>query len=257
MLKRVVKALIAKSLRPAAGDADGKPALRTTPRLREASNGALDCSIAYNEFGGYCVPASSLHRPCAQAILAGEVYERETLSAIARGCKDGDIVHAGVYFGDFLPFLSGALSPGSLIWAFEPNRENFRCAEITILVNNLTNVRLANSALSANNGRLRIKTTRLDGIPLGGASRVSEHGDAETSAVTVDEAVPSERHVSVLQLDVEGHERFALAGAMDTIKRCKPMIVLETVPKDWISEHLAPLGYRATSITDWNTVYTA
>ena len=64
--------------------------------------------IAYNRHGGYCVPRSSIHRPCAQTILAGEVFEPPTVAAFEHHGRRGDIVHAGTYFGDMLPAAARA-----------------------------------------------------------------------------------------------------------------------------------------------------
>jgi hypothetical protein len=43
-------------------------------------------------------------------------------------CGKKDIVPAGAYFGDFLPALSNCGDDVG-VWAFEPNVENYTCAE--------------------------------------------------------------------------------------------------------------------------------
>ena len=86
------------------------------------SHSVLQCCIAYNKYGGYCVPLSSLHRPAAQRILSGDVYEPNTIEFLISNCSDGDIVHAGAYFGDFLPALSRSCAPNAKIWvSVDPN----------------------------------------------------------------------------------------------------------------------------------------
>jgi hypothetical protein len=73
--------------------------------------------------------------------------------------------------------------------------------------------------------------------------------------LAIDDAVPRDRHVSLIQLDVEGFEDQALLGAMATIERCRPVIVVETLPAPhWMAEHLAPLGYAVERTIDVNTV---
>ena len=80
----------------------------------------------------------------------------------------------------------------------------------------------------------------------------AEAGNPKTNAFLT---FASERAVAVIQLDVEGHEQEALAGATRTIARCRPLIVLETPPPEsWIAQHLAPLGYSVTGTVDANTV---
>ena len=73
--------------------------------------------------------------------------------------------------------------------------------------------------------------------------------------MALDDVVAGDRRVAAIQLDVEGHEQAALEGAMRTIERCRPLIVLETLPEaQWVEQHLAPLGYRAEGSVNRNFV---
>src|ERR1700678_3814062 len=99
----------------------------------------LKCLIAANVHGTYCVPAASRERPAARAILDGRIWEAETLAFLASQCGSGDVVHAGTYFGDFLPALSRAIAEDARVWAFEPSSENFLCAGITLKLNAIGN----------------------------------------------------------------------------------------------------------------------
>ncbi|HVA49244.1 MAG TPA: FkbM family methyltransferase [Pirellulales bacterium] len=220
----------------------------------------LQCCIAYNEYGGYCVPLASRYRPCAQQILAGCVWERETLEfMMARG---GDVIHAGTYFGDFLPALSNSRAAGAGVWAFEPNPENYQCARITTQINRLTNVNLFHAGLGAARGASMMRTTDERGQPLGGLSQIISNrtiGCARTESVEmtrIDDVFPAHRNVEIIQLDVEGMEQEALEGAMRTIGRCLPVLILETVPgDDWVRANLLPLGYRVERTVLDNTVF--
>ena len=224
--------------------------------------GALSCLVATNEHGTYCVPQASRHRPVAQTILLSRVWEADTLDLVRNADPDGDIVHAGTFFGDFLPALARSRSDGALVWAFEPNAENFRCAQMTVLLNDLQNVVLTHAALGSEPGAALLQTTNKDGVPLGGASRLLRNpvrsGDGpkeEVQVLALDQVVGRDRRVAVIQFDVEGHERFALTGAMQTIERCRPLIVLETLPKaPWVADELEPLGYERDGSVDSNFV---
>lgn len=215
------------------------------------SNSVLQCCVAYNKYGGYCIPMNSRRRPAAQKVFRGEVYERETIEYIEENAAKGDIVHAGTFFGDFLPALSRACSDGATLWAFEPNPESFRCAQITSLINGLENIVLRNAGLGADKGMYPMMIVDENGRSLGGASRFVEAPEEGTKnnifvdITTVDDVVPSERKVSVLQLDVEGFEKMALIGAMSTIERNRPIIIIESVPeKEWFSKQVLKLGYH-------------
>ncbi|WP_299619793.1 FkbM family methyltransferase [Pelagibius sp.] len=233
----------------------GSGQAQSSPRFAAPLEGVeetLGCCIAYTENGGFCVPLSSRHRPAARTILQGGVYEPETIAFLTDNCGGGDIVHAGAYFGDFLPALSRACAAGAQVWAFEPNPENFRCADVTCAINGLNNVHLMNSGLGPARARAVMQVRDRTGRALGGSSQVVEEAgglsDRLTTAVdlvALDDVVPSDRQVSVIQLDVEGFEQQALAGAVKTIARCLPILVLETLPaQSWLAESVLSLGYR-------------
>jgi len=219
----------------------------------------LEFRTAFNRYGGYCIPLSSTHRPASKAVLRGKVWEPDTVALLVEACAVREIVHAGTFFGDFLPAIAAA---AKRVWAFEPSLENYRCASLTISLNKLGNVELARAALTDTDGRVRLQTRTLTGEHLGGGSRVVRMPslglaiDESSPGVVLDQAVPATADIAVIQLDVEGHEREALSGGLATIRRRRPILVVETVPSvAWIREHLAPLGYRLDRRLHNNTVF--
>jgi FkbM family methyltransferase len=224
--------------------------------------GAPDAVVARNEYGIYCVPRSSVHRPVAAVILDGGVWERRTLELMQTVDSAGDIVHAGTYYGDFLPALARSRAEGALVWAFEPGAENHRCTEITISLNELHNVVLTRAGLGERSGSGLLAVGGRDGVSLGGSASMIQDPlrarlwDSEAVPMAaLDEVVPADRRVALIQLDVEGHEKEALLGALGTIERCRPLIILESLPRaSWLEEHLGPFGYRARESIEHNTV---
>jgi FkbM family methyltransferase len=271
-MKTLIKRLIPKPLMPAAlwiwklFDNTKTVDISKEYGTYEALN-TLQCKVAYNKYGGYCVPLSSHHRPAAQKILSNDVYEPKTIAYMLNNCNNGDIVHAGTYFGDFLPALSRGVVSGAKVWAFEPNPENYRCAKITLEINDIKNTVLTNAGIGSKKETLLVKTRDAYGRALGGASQIikgnanDEVGTESVQIVTIDDVVDSERNVSIIQLDVEGHEKEALKGALTTIKRCLPTIILEVLPKstllgsDWFSINILSLGYRKIHNIDGNSVF--
>ena len=259
---------LTKMLIPSPLHASAKGLYRTLTRLARPHRFAdrldptvLHCRTAYNMYGGYCVPLSALHRPAAQAIVARDVWEPQTIEFLISHGGDGDLIHAGTFFGDFLPALARSRRDGARVWAFEPNRENYRCASITAAINGLENVVLTNAALGDRQETRVLQTSTPDGISLGGASRIlaaeEKMAGANTdlvSVVTLDSIVPDGRTVSLIQLDVEGFETQALSGAGNIVRRFLPVIVVESIPnEEWLSKNLWPLGYRAGPCLDGNT----
>ncbi len=75
---------------------------------------ALKCTIAYNQYGAYCVPLSSRHRPAAKAILDRRIWEPGTLKVIAELYRGGKSSTQGRISAIFClrcrPSLRGAMS---------------------------------------------------------------------------------------------------------------------------------------------------
>ncbi len=270
-MKNLIKALVPVSARPTLQKIYWKLMTRTPSSDFDEKQydalSALKCTVAYNSYGGYCVPKSSQHRPAAQAILSSRVWEPKTIQFMLDNCGNGDIVHAGTFFGDFLPALSMGIKSGSKIWAFEPNRENYRCAYVTVAINNLENVELSNTGLGEKREQLVLKTIDGSGQSLGGASRIMKYDreelidGARVQIVTIDESVPRDREVSIIQLDVEGYEKEALSGALEIIERCRPVIILEVLEEstllnsEWFSTNILSLGYEKTGAVHANCAF--
>ena len=172
----------------------------------------------------YFVPSYALHRPVVNSILKGQMSELQTHKMVKILCsyRKGSIIHAGTFFGDMLPNFS-KFTHGT-VYAFEPVLENFVLAKLCIEKNNLTNVILMNSALSNTIANLKIDTEQKNSLHAGGGSTISNKGQICTS-LKIDNL--EAHNIVLIQLDVEGHELEALQGALDTIKRCQPVIAIE------------------------------
>ena len=225
----------------------------------------IRCVLTHNQFGMYCVPELAAHRPAAQAILTHRVWEPDTIDFMRRHCADGDIVHAGTFFGDFLPALSRALSPGAMVMAFEPVAENHQCAKVTVSLNALSNVSLTHAGLGAALVSMKMKTRDNRGRSLGGGSTIvsadSTEGDQDVVIIRIDDSMRPDRRISIIQLDVEGHEKAALEGALQTIGRWLPILILEKLPgsnltsDEWFEEMILRLGYKPRGKLHENEVF--
>ena len=170
--------------------------------------------VAANRYGHYCVPDPSSWRPASQCVLQGAVWEEKTIEFVRNHAGLGDIIHAGAFFGDFLPALSQALAPGCTLWAFEPNPDNYSAASETCRLNALDNVILHNAALGSKKGVATMKV-REGGRAIGGMSAIVETMTApfdDHISVPVEriDDVVSNRHISIIHLDIEGYEEPAL-----------------------------------------------
>ena len=129
------------------------------------------------------------------------------------------------------------------------NSENFSCAKTTKEINSLKNIELHHAGLGNKEEKASIQIKDSEtGKPLGGRSRFSDVESEFSETVflkTIDTTVPEENFVSIIHLDVEGYEEEALTGALNTIGRDKPIIIVESTPsEEWMTKNLYPLGYR-------------
>lgn len=206
------------------------------------------------------VPQSSANRPVSAAFLNGVYWERITHTAflaITSRAPERSVVHGGCFFGDMLHTLS---LQSEAVFAFEPALENFVFAKRNADRLGLRNVLLFNAGLGDVNGTMPLRYTDGDGNALGGVSRFSEKPDASLGAF---EFVPvlrlddlPIRDLGLLHLDVEGSQLAALRGGEATIRRDRPIILVED-PRDLASDFLTGIGYRkhgdCASLGYWGT----
>lgn len=193
-------------------------------------------------FGGdkYFLPKYALHRQAVKAFLNGNLQEPDTHKMVKQICskRQGSIIHAGAFFGDMLPSFSKFVQ--GKVYAFEPVLENFVLGKLTIEANNLHNVILMNAALSDNISNLKIDTRDGNDNHAGGGSIISDTGQICTS-LKIDNLEVSD--IVLIQLDVEEHELVALNGALETIRRCRPVIAVEDNKKN-CDNFFKNLNYR-------------
>jgi FkbM family methyltransferase len=225
--------------------------------------------VGKNKYGKYCVPDFMKRRPVVAKILRGEVWEPDTIAFMMNNCGGGDVVTAGTYFGDFLPALSKAMDPNTTVWAFEPSLESYQCACKTLKLNSIINVCLRNAGLG--DRRFDAKIRRRYGKGVEGCARILEEKDDglleegletdDVSVVRIDDALPPDRHISMIQLDVEFYEKQALGGALETIRRCKPILIIEDtldfLKSPWFAETILSLGYMEGRRLHGNVVFRA
>ncbi|MFZ7090967.1 FkbM family methyltransferase [Primorskyibacter sp. 2E233] len=224
--------------------------------------------ICVNEYGFYCVPNEYSKREIPQILTRGEVYEPGTLRLMRRRVGSGDIVTGGAFIGDFFPALSAALAPEARLISFEPNPLSFAAAQRTIALNKLTNIELSPVAVGAEAAKLHLQLSRVGGSATAARAKIVETADdgetIEVDVVPLDTLVAKGRKVSILHLDVEGHEKEALLGARRVIEENRPMIVLEAerpwqrnMYLEFLGDNFGDQGYRFCGGMERNAFYLA
>ena len=169
------------------------------------------------------------------------------------------VVDAGASIGLYTRFLSERVGPQGRVYAVEPVPETFDVLASSVRRLRLANVTILNYALSDVDGPLEME------VPLwpGGGENLYEARAAAPGAgsglrrVTVaarrlDTLLP-DKPIAFIKCDVEGHELRCLAGAVETVRRSRPVWLLEVwgdpdIPGSHahgVFRAMADLGYEA------------
>ncbi len=189
----------------------------------------MQYTYAKNKYGKYAIPVGMEDTIICNTLIAdsGVIWERDTLDYIENQTLQGDIIHAGAFIGDFVPCLS-SLVPNYKVICFEPSELNYKACLETIKINNLNNVELHQRVLGDVNSIVKFLVS-YEGKPEGPMSAVTTNDKygIDTECITLDSILDQDRPVTLIHLDVEGYETKALQGAVNTIERFKPLLLIE------------------------------
>jgi FkbM family methyltransferase len=180
--------------------------------------------------------------------LYGEFSEGEV--ALFRALlRPGDVaLDVGANVGAHTVAVAGLVGPRGRVIAFEPQRLAYYCLCANVALNNLHHVVCHQAAAGRSAGFLVVPDLDPD--------REQNFGGVELSATAAgrpgqkvpvwridDLGLPACR---LIKIDVEGMEREVLAGAAETIRRCRPLLYVEDDRRDRSAELRAllhELGY--------------
>ena len=159
--------------------------------------------------------------------------EKEKLEIINRLPANGVFVDIGANIGMFSLFISKK-RPDITCYAFEPEPLNFTNLSQSKKANNLTNLNIFQLAIGKEECTLNLyKSNKNDGGH--SLTRDNEHTHSSLQSSTPVQVMPltktlpqSLSSLDVIKVDVEGGEIEVIEGALDTIKKYRPMLVMET-----------------------------
>jgi FkbM family methyltransferase len=170
-----------------------------------------------------------LHLPFAaqdhvqRAILSNrQFFEFPVLEQVAKLIKPGaSILDAGANIGNHSIFFS-AICGAKIVYAFEPMFENYKILQKNIELNGVSNIVAYNRGLGDGASRANLKYYSNRNL---GAATLQIDDAGPYDLVSLDSLDLKE--LEFVKIDVEGFHLEVLAGAEQTLARCKPMIWIE------------------------------
>jgi FkbM family methyltransferase len=145
-----------------------------------------------------------------------------------------NVIHAGGNMGIYaLEFAKECEN----VYVFEPADENFSALALNCAM--VENIFLYKAALGNDNKPINVVNETAD--KQCGAWKVKGSGKIPT--LKIDDLNLDD--VSIIHLDIEGYELYAIQGAENTIKKCKPLLSFE------ILNHNVDYGYSQQELYDY------
>ena len=193
-----------------------------------------------------------------QVIVAGDKWERHSFDLLAEHIVPGSVViEVGAHIGTHTVRMGQLAGPWGRVYAFEPQRKIYRELHHNLALNGVTNVVALRMAIGSGETRIIEMNPASPGNE--GGTGVGSGGDA--AELRSLDSFGFER-LSLLKIDVETYENEVLDGALDTIRRNRPVMLIEimgghdpeTASPDVLEriavtrEKIEALGYSVTQV---------
>jgi FkbM family methyltransferase len=203
----------------------------------------------------------------SDVLIRGSAWDDHILELARRVARDrtGSAIDVGAHLGSITVPLASMFER---VFSFEPNDFNFRLLRANAGLNGLDNVQLFNHALFSRPASLSLgrRPAQEVDVPLGehgefdgasahnlGAYLFAEDGSGlfEHAARTLDSYELGD--VAFIKIDAQGADGEVLMGALQTIQRCRPVVVFEWedilatrfgVALEEVRRRLGSLGYE-------------
>jgi FkbM family methyltransferase len=150
-------------------------------------------------------------------IIKGQ-YEPKQTELFIQKIKEGDLVlDIGANVGYYTLLASKLVGATGKVISFEPDKENYSLLRENLILNDCKNVEIKEEAISDRNGLLAFNTE----INNKGESAISENGKDKVLSLTLDSFSSQIQFLpSLIKIDIEGAEIFALKGGNNFFSSC-------------------------------------
>lgn len=172
--------------------------------------------------------------------ILGADFEHELIPVLRNVLKPTDVVYDIGANAGYWSLAFSRFCPKGAVYAFEPSPTNY--ARLEVNTAGAPNILPIRSAVSDGTGTARFSDR-------GSVSSIRLDGELEVKRMRLDDSnLPLPNFVKV---DIEGHAGSAFCGAIDLLRRSKPIIICEIhnrLEEVAVSSTLGALGYRIENI---------
>jgi FkbM family methyltransferase len=161
-------------------------------------------------------------------LFYSRVHEPQETEFFLKTIKTGDVVlDIGANIGYFTLLFANAVGSNGHVYAFEPDRANFKILRKNVEVNHCKNVTLINKAVWSKNEILKLYLS-LENI---GDHRtyksINDREFIEVQGVRIDDYLSHiHRGVDVIKMDIQGAEFHAISGMRNILSMKKDVILV-------------------------------
>ncbi len=178
-------------------------------------------------------------------------YKRLTDADEFRYCRSvltrgANVVDIGAYIGIYTAFFLREVGQGGEVHAFEPDPYNFQLCQR--FVPSASNLFLENSAVGAESGQITFYRSGSLSVD----HRCYAAGDDSREAiqrpiVRLDDYWPSGKPLSLIKMDIQGYEYYALQGMQRVLRDnpCAPVLF------EWYPHGIQAAGSAPQEVVDW------
>lgn len=155
-------------------------------------------------------------------------YETTTTRLFGSVLNNGDlVVDVGANIGYFTLVASHLVGQGGKVLSFEASWHIFEKAKANLEINSVGNVQLRHQAISDGPGEVTLHLGDEDHLGVSSMRSIGTSREETVSKIALDDAVGPDENPRLIKVDVEGAEHLVLAGMRETIRRCKPYLIIE------------------------------
>jgi len=205
----------------------------------------------------------------ARVLLFGSIPEVEVQRQLIQSARQGmTVLDIGANIGYYTTILANAVGKGGRVFAFEPNPTCYAELCRNLELNKLRNVSSWQIALGEKDeaGLLQLPGLgRESHSSLQGNATFQSTGTVAVAIRSLDGFLADQNcsAVNLVKCDVEGAELQVLQGAKETLRRFRPVILMELDPRllssfgtkpEQILELLAGLGYSHGALSEHDII---